>query len=48
MGLIPLMLILELVLYVSYKIFRDENKVIFAAAVVSFIIYNPFKILKAR
>lgn len=34
MGLIPLMLILELVLYVSYKIFRDEKKVIVAAGVV--------------
>ena len=38
MGLIPLMLILDLVLYVSYKIFRDENKVIFAAGVVCIVL----------
>ena len=38
MGLIPLMLILELVLYVSHKIFRDENKVIFAAGVVCIVL----------
>ena len=38
MGLIPLMLILELVLYVSHKIFRDEKKVIFAAGVVCIVL----------
>ena len=34
MGLIPLMLILELVLFISFRIFRDEKKVIIIAGVL--------------